>query len=150
VGAYLGLTPKKYQSGDMERDVGISKFGSSMTRVHLVQAATTLLYSSKKWSTLRAWGMKIAKRRGYHIARIAVARKLAIILHRMWINEQDFRWSTNDGVTPATHENRIINESSGQTEVSPPGDGAVTAINKKMPLSRGHCLPHSRTALHLR
>jgi transposase len=97
IGGYLGLTPKKYQSGDIDHSVGISKFGSSMTRTHLVQAATSLLYASKKWSSLRAWGMKIAKRRGYQIARIAVARKLAVILHRMWITEQDFRWSTNGG-----------------------------------------------------
>ena len=97
VGAYLGLTPKKNQSGEMDIDGGISKFGSSMTRVHLVQAATVLLYHSKKWSTLRAWGMKIAKKRGYHIARIAVARKLAVILHRMWVDECDFRWATKHG-----------------------------------------------------
>jgi len=96
VGGYLGLTPKKYQSGDTDHDTGISKRGSSMTRAHLVQAATSLLYRSKKWSSLRAWGLKIAKRRGYHIARIAVARKLAIILHRMWVNEQDFRWGKAD------------------------------------------------------
>lgn len=102
VGSYLGLTPKKYQSGELDNPGRISKFGSLMTRTHLVQAATTLLYHSKKWSSLRAWGMKIAKRRGFQIARIAVARKLAIILHRMWINEQDFRWSTNgDAETPA-------------------------------------------------
>jgi transposase len=97
VAAYLGLTPKKNQSGKTDKPSGISKFGNSMTRAHLVQAATILLYSSKKWSSLRAWGMKIAKRRGSHIARIAVARKLAVILHRMWITEQDFRWSTNGG-----------------------------------------------------
>jgi transposase len=96
IGGYLGLTPKKFQSGEMDSDLGISKFGSGMTRTHLVQAATCLLYHTKKWSSLRAWGMKLAKRRGYHIARVAVARKLAVILHRMWINEQDFRWSTND------------------------------------------------------
>jgi transposase len=97
VGSYLGLTPKKYQSGDFDNPGHISKFGSSMTRTHLVQAATTLLYASKKWSSLRAWGVKIAKRRGYHIARVAVARKLAIILHRMWIQDRDFCWSTADG-----------------------------------------------------
>ena len=96
VGAYLGLTPKKNQSGEIDCDGGISKFGSSMTRVHLVQAATSLLYHSKKWSSLRAWGMKIAKKRGYHIARIAVARKLAVILHRMWVDECDFRFTVKD------------------------------------------------------
>jgi transposase len=93
IGAYFGLTPKQHQSGETDYQEGISRLGNSMTRVHLVQAATILLSSSKKWSTLRAWGMKVAKRRGFNRARIAVARKLAIILHRMWINEQDFRWS---------------------------------------------------------
>jgi len=101
VGSYLGLTPKRYQSGDADNPGRISKFGSSMTRTHLVQAATTLLYASKKWSSLRAWGVKIAKRRGYQIARIAVARKLAVILHRMWIQERDFCWSTADNVAEA-------------------------------------------------
>jgi transposase len=93
IGAYFGLTPKQFQSGETDFQGDISRLGNSMTRSHLVQAATTLLATSKKWSTLRAWGMKIAKRRGFNKARIAVARKLAIVLHRMWINEQDFRWS---------------------------------------------------------
>ena len=93
IGAYFGLTPKQHQSGETDYQEGISRLGNSMTRVHLVQAATILLSSSRKWSTLKAWGMKVAKRRGFNKARIAVARKLAIILHRMWINEQDFRWS---------------------------------------------------------
>ena len=141
VGAYLGLTPKKYQSGDMERDVGISKFGSSMTRVHLVQAATTLLYSSKKWSTLRAWGMKIAKRRGYHIARIAVARKLAIILHRMWINEQDFRWSTNDGVGRRSPVRQLVtSRPSHRRRLAPDRDG------RSAPRSRAPFDPRQRDA----
>jgi transposase len=93
IGAYFGLTPKRFQSGETDYQADISKLGNSMTRVHLVQAATVLLVKSSKWSTLRAWGMKIAKRRGFCKARIAVARKMAIILHRMWVNEQDFRWT---------------------------------------------------------
>jgi transposase len=92
IGAYFGLTPKQFQSGETDHRAEISRHGNSMTRTHLVQAATVLLSSSRKWSALRAWGVKIAKRRGYGKARIAVARKLAVILHRMWINEQDFRW----------------------------------------------------------
>jgi transposase len=92
IGAYFGLTPKQYQSGETDIRTGISKMGNSMTRSHLVQAATVILIKCKKWSNLRAWGMKIAKRRGFQKARIAVARKLAIILHRMWIHETDFRW----------------------------------------------------------
>jgi transposase len=66
-----------------------------MTRKHLVQAATVLLHQTKKWSCLRAWGMKIVKRRGAKIARVAVARKLAIIMHRMWMTGEVFR-ATND------------------------------------------------------
>jgi transposase len=47
---------------------------------------------SKKWSTLRAWGVKLAKRIGSRKACVAVARKLAIIMHRMWVEETDFRF----------------------------------------------------------
>lgn len=96
IGAYFGLTPRQFQSGETDFRGNISRLGDSMTRSHLVQAATVLLSHSKKWSSLRAWGMKVAKRRGFHKARIAVARKLAIVLHRMWINEQDFRWSSKE------------------------------------------------------
>ena len=108
IGAYFGLTPRQFQSGETDLRGDISRLGNSMTRSHLVQAATVLLTSGKKWSALRAWGMKVAKRRGFSKARIAVARKLAIVLHRMWINEQDFRWSNQAaeekelaGITPA-------------------------------------------------
>ena len=101
IGAYFGLTPKQYQSGEMDYQKGISRLGNTMTRTHLVQAATTLLASSKKWSTLKAWGVGIAKRRGFSIAQIAVARKLAVIMHRMWINGQDFRFTNKMEETPA-------------------------------------------------
>lgn len=88
--------------GDTDVDGAISRMGNTMTRMHLVQAATVILYSSKRWSTLRAWGVRVAKRRGFNVARIALARKLAIILHRMWITEQDFRWTT--GAEPANND----------------------------------------------
>jgi transposase len=101
VGAYFGLTVKKFESGETSFTHGISKRGSTMTRQHLVQAATVLLSASKKWSSLKAWGMQIAKRRGFGRARIAVARKLAIIMHRMWLTEQDFRWTNNEHHKPA-------------------------------------------------
>jgi hypothetical protein len=68
--------------------------GNVMTRKHLVQAATVMLTRSNRWSKFRNWGMKIVKKRGFKIARIAVARKLAIILHRMWIDGEDFRWTS--------------------------------------------------------
>jgi transposase len=94
VGAYLGLTPRQEQSGETDISGNMSRRGNIMTRSHLVQAATVLLSSTKKWCSLKAWGMKIAKRRGFRNARIAVARKLATVLCSMWLNEKDFCWTT--------------------------------------------------------
>ena len=95
IGAYFGLTPRQYQSGEMDIRGGTSRRGDVMTRTHLVQAATVLLFKTKKWCALKAWGMKIAKRHGMVKARIAVARKLATILHKMWITQKDFCWSAS-------------------------------------------------------
>ena len=81
VGAHLGLTPRRYQSGETDIQGRISRCGDELARTALYEAAHSLLIRSKKWSALRAWGMKIAKRRGMARARVAVARKLATILH---------------------------------------------------------------------
>lgn len=93
VGAYFGLTPRQEQSGESDVMGSTSRRGDIMTRSHLVQAATVLLCSTKKWCSLKAWGMKIAKRRGFRSARIAVARKLTIVLCSMWLKEKDFCWT---------------------------------------------------------
>jgi transposase len=90
VGAHLGLTPRRYQSGETDIQGRVSRCGDELARTALYEAAHSLLVRSKKWSALRAWGMKIAKRRGMARARVAVARKLATILHRMWIDKADF------------------------------------------------------------
>jgi transposase len=100
VGAHLGLTPKRYQSGETDVQGGISRCGDELARTALYEAAHSLLVRSRKWSTLRAWGMQVAKRRGMARARIAVARKLSTILHRMWIDGSDFRWG-KEGPAPA-------------------------------------------------
>lgn len=100
VGAYFGLTVAKYESGETSFTQGISRRGNTMTRQHLVQAATVLLSGSKRWSSLKAWGVQVAKRRGFGRARIAVARKLAVIMHRMWITGQDFRWGSPEQDSP--------------------------------------------------
>lgn len=92
VGAHLGLTPRRYQSGETDIQGRVSRCGDELARTALYEAAHSLLVRSKKWSALRAWGMKIAKRRGMARARVAVARKLATILHRMWIEKSDFRF----------------------------------------------------------
>jgi transposase len=92
-GAYLGLTPRRYESGEISRNGRISKHGNKMTRKHLYEAATTLLTRTIGFSTLKAWGLRIAKVSGFKKARVAVARKLAVILHAMWKTKTEFRWS---------------------------------------------------------
>lgn len=94
VGAHLGLTPARYQSGETDIQGRISRCGDELARTALYEAAHTLLVRSKKWSSLRAWGMSVAKRRGMARARVAVARKLAVILHRMWRDGGDFRFGS--------------------------------------------------------
>lgn len=95
VGAHLGLTPSRYQSGETDRQGRISRCGDEMARTALYEAAHSLLTRSRKWSSLRAWGMQVAKRRGMARARVAVARKLAVILHRMWRDGTEFRFGTD-------------------------------------------------------
>ena len=92
VGAHLGLTPSRYQSGETDIQGRISRCGDEIARTALYEAAHSLLVRSKKWSSLRSWGMGVAKRRGMARARVAVARKLAVILHRMWRDGEDFRF----------------------------------------------------------
>jgi transposase len=93
VAAHFGLTPRKYASGEIDRNGAISKAGDEMVREALFQAAHTLLTRTPRWSALKAWGMRLAKRRGLRRATVAVARKLAILLHRMWVKAEDFRWT---------------------------------------------------------
>ena len=92
VGAHLGLTPRRYQSGETDVQGRISRCGDELARTALYEAAHSLLIRSTKWSALRAWGMQVAKRRGMARARVAVARKLAVIMHRMWVDKSEFRW----------------------------------------------------------
>ena len=101
VGAHLGLTPKRYQSGETDVQGGISRCGDELARTALYEAAHSLLSRSRRWSTLRAWGMQVAKRRGMARARIAVARKLAAILHRMWADGTQFRCGKDDAAIAA-------------------------------------------------
>ena len=71
----------------------ISKCGDAMLRSYLFEAAGVLLTRVPKWSALKAWGMRLVKRNGLRKATVAVARKLAVILHRMWIDGTEFTWS---------------------------------------------------------
>jgi transposase len=92
IGPHFGLTPRKYASGEIDRNGSITKAGDGAVREVLVQAALTLLTRVQRWSALKAWGMAVAKRRGLRRAIVAVARKLAIIMHRMWADSTTFNW----------------------------------------------------------
>jgi transposase len=98
VGAHLGLTPRKYASGETDYNGRISKCGDSTMRTALYQAALVVLTRNPRWSALKAWGMAVAKRRGLRRAIVAVARKLAVVLHRIWADGTEFRWSRKDEV----------------------------------------------------
>lgn len=92
VGAHFGLTPRKQQSGEVDRNGRISRWGDEMMRSLLYEAGQVLLTRVKRWSALKAWGARISRRRGHKKAIIALARKIAVILHRMWIDGTEFDW----------------------------------------------------------
>jgi transposase len=93
VGAAFGLTSAKYQSGEINRSGAISKCGDEMMRVMLYEAAQILLVRSTKWCWLKAWAMQIARRQGMKKAIVALARRLAVIMHRIWVDGTEFRWT---------------------------------------------------------
>jgi transposase len=90
VGAYLGLTPRRYSSGEIDRMGRISRCGDPMVRSYLFEAANIMLARSRAANPLKTWGAKLAKRAGFKKARVALARKMAVVLHRMWLDETDF------------------------------------------------------------
>ena len=96
VGPHFGLTPRKYQSGELDVTGSISKVGDRMVRTALYEAANVILTRTVRFSGLKAWAMAVARRRGSRKAKVALARKLGVILHRMWVDGTTFRWS-NEG-----------------------------------------------------
>ena len=90
VGAYFGLTPKKYQSGETDVSGRISKMGDGSVRTALYEAAHVILTRPIKGGALKSWAMKLARRAGMMKAKVALARKLAVVMHRMWIDAIKF------------------------------------------------------------
>ena len=97
VGAHFGLTPRRYASGEIDRTGGITKCGDKMVRSLLCEASNVLLTRVQRWRRLKRWGVDVARRRGKLRAQVAVARRLAVILHRMWVDGTPFQW-TRDAV----------------------------------------------------
>jgi transposase len=96
VGAHFGLTPKKYQSGETDITGAVSRVGDPMVRTALYEGAHILLTRAVRFSALKRWALEVAKRRGLRRAKVALARKLAVILHRMWMDGTTFRWGREE------------------------------------------------------
>jgi transposase len=89
-GAHFGLTPKKYQSGETDVTGRISKIGDASVRTALYEAANVILTRPVKGSSLKSWAMRVARRAGMRKAKVALARKLAVVLHRMLVDGSQF------------------------------------------------------------
>lgn len=98
VGAHFGLTPRKYQSGETDVTGAVSRVGDAMVRTALYEGAHILLTRAVRFSALKRWALEVARRRGMKRAKVALARKLAVILHRMWVDGTTFRWSREAAV----------------------------------------------------
>ncbi len=92
VGAYYGMTPRQYSSGETVRQGGISRCGAKEVRFLLTEAAIVLLTRCKSWSSLKVWGLKLMRKQGFKKAAVAVGRKIAVILHRMLITGESFNY----------------------------------------------------------
>ena len=93
VGAHFGLTPKRYQSGETDITGAVSRVGDPMVRTALYEGAHIMLTRAVRFSALKHWALQVAKRRGMRRAKVALARKLAVILHRIWVDGSTFCWA---------------------------------------------------------
>ena len=100
VAAHFGITPKRFQSGEVDYAGRISKCGDQMVRQALYDAAGSLLRRTRRASALRTWGLRIMKRAGIKKATVAVSRKMAVIMHRMWLDGTDFRSRIGEPTAP--------------------------------------------------
>ena len=101
VGPLFGLIPGRYPSGETDIIGKITKVGDVMVRTALFEAANVMLTRSTQTSRLKAWALDLAKRRGTKRAIVALARKLGVILHRIWVDGSRFRFAKEDAAVPA-------------------------------------------------
>ncbi len=93
VGAYLGLTPRRYQSGEIDYSGRISKRGDGTMRKLLYEAANVLITRVQRFSPLKAWAVRLAARKGFKKAAVAAARKIAVVMLRLWRDGTTFAWT---------------------------------------------------------
>lgn len=97
VGAYFGMTPTQYSSGEVIKQGKVSKCGSSEVRSLLNEAAFSIIYSCKSWSRIKAWGLKIKKKKGHKKAMMAIGRKLSILMYSMLVSRKPFEYGVPKG-----------------------------------------------------
>lgn len=97
VAAHFGLTPRRYQSGEMDNPGRISKAGDPDVRSALYGAANAMMMRSIAGSDIKSWGLRLMKRKGRRRAVVAVARKLAVVMHRMWADNTEFHQRSLEG-----------------------------------------------------
>jgi len=135
VGAHFGLTPKKYQSGQTDVTGGITWVGDALVRTALYEAANAMLKASTRFSSLKRWAMEVAKRRGVKRAKVALARKLATVLHRMWVDgtpsagarrqqQPDDHDEVSGGRPPTLLKSRRRDERTGKAANNPVAGGS--------------------------
>lgn len=93
VGAFLGLTPKRHQSGEMDWSGRVSKCGDAAMRGLLFEAASCVISQVKRFSALKSWAVRLAGRRGFRKAAVATARKIAVLMLTLWKTETDYQWT---------------------------------------------------------
>jgi transposase len=93
VGAFLGLTPRRHQSGEMYWSGRVSKCGDAAMQSLLFEAATSVIRQVKRFSSLKSWAVRLAARRGFRKAAVATARKIAVLMLTLWKSETDFKWT---------------------------------------------------------
>jgi transposase len=100
-GAHFGLTPRKHQSGEVDRMGRISKWGDGMMRTALYEAAQVVHTRVKQWCALKAWAGQVSRRPGHQKAIVALACRIGVILLRMWVDGTDFHLGTPQAAATA-------------------------------------------------
>lgn len=93
VGAFLGLTPRRHQSGEMDWSGRVSKCGDATMRGLLFEAASCLIRQVKRFCALTSWAVRLAGRRGFRKAAVATARKIAVLMLTLWKSETEYQWT---------------------------------------------------------
>jgi transposase len=93
IGAFLGLTPRRYQSGETDYSGRVSKCGDTQMRGLLFEAAACLIRLVKRFSPLKSWAVRLAGRKGFQKAAVATARKIAVLMLTIWKDGTEFRWT---------------------------------------------------------